>query len=172
GSYSIVGYVPPQGEAQPHGRQEVIGGDYFRAMQIPIIAGRAFTDADAADAPPVVIIDQYLVNRYFTDRSPLGQQIRRGGPTSPAFTIVGVAGTINSIDLGEPVAKERIYYPVAQQARTAMALVVKTGLDPKTLVAQVRSAVAAIDPEQPMADVRTMEEWVARSLEGRRSPML
>src|SRR5206468_8296818 len=57
-------------------------------------------------------------------------------------------------------------------ARTAMALVVKTGLDPKTLVAQVRSAVAAIDPEQPIADVRTMEEWVARSLEGRRSPML
>jgi predicted permease len=172
GSYSIVGYVPPQGEAQPHGRQEVIGGDYLRAMQIPIVAGRTFTDADSADSPPVVIIDQYLVNRYFTNRSPLGQQIRRGGPTSPAFTIVGVAGTINSIDLGQPVAKERIYYPVTQQARPAMALVVKSGVDPKSLVSQVRSAVIAIDPEQPIADVRTMDEWLARSLEGRRSPML
>jgi predicted permease len=150
----------------------VIGGDYLRAMQIPIIAGRAFTDFDSADSPPVVIIDQYLVNRYFANRSPLGQQIRRGGPTSPAFTIVGVAGTINSIDLGQPVAKERIYYPVAQQPRPSMALVVKSAVDQKTLVSQVRSAVMAIDPEQPIADVRTMDEWLARSLEGRRSPML
>jgi putative ABC transport system permease protein len=172
GSYSIVGYTPPQGEAQPHGRQEVIGGDYLRAMQIPIVDGRAFNDADAADAPPVVIIDQYLVSRYFKDKSPIGQQIRRGGPTSPPFTIVGVAGTINSIDLGQPVAKERIYYPVAQQARPMMALVIKGAVDPKTLVAQVRSTVAGIDPEQPIADVRTMEEWMARSLEGRRSPMM
>ena len=172
GSYSIVGYTPPQNDAQPHGRQEVIGGDYFRAMQIPLVAGRTFTDADSADAPPVVVIDQYLINRYFRDRSPLGQQIRRGGPTSPAITIVGVVGTINSIDLGQPVAKERLYYPVTQLARGSMALIVKTRVDPRTLVSQVRATVASIDSEQPLADVRTMEEWMARSLEGRRSPML
>jgi putative ABC transport system permease protein len=105
GSYSIVGYTPPEGETEPHGRQEVVGGDYFRAMQIPLVAGRTFSDADSGDAPPVVVIDQYLINRYFRDRSPIGQQIRRGGPTSPAITIVGVVGTINSIDLGQPVAK-------------------------------------------------------------------
>jgi len=172
GSYSIVGYNPPSNEAQPHGRQEVVGGDYFRAMQIPIVAGRGFTDADSADAPLAVVIDQVLVNRYFKDRSPLGQQIRRGGPTSPAFTIIGVAGTINSIDLGQPVTKERLYYPVTQQPRPSMALVVKSGVEPHSLIAQVRAAVVAIDPEQPIADVRTMEEWVGRSLEGRRSPML
>jgi len=113
-----------------------------------------------------------LINRYFRDRSPLGQQIRRGGPTSPAITIVGVVGTINSIDLGQPVAKERLYYPVTQLARGSMALIVKTRVDPRTLVSQVRATVASIDSEQPLADVRTMEEWMARSLEGRRSPML
>jgi predicted permease len=172
GSYSIVGYTPRQNEAQPHGRQEVVGGDYFRAMGIPLVEGRLFNDADAADSPPVVVIDQVLVKRYFTDRSPIGQQIRRGGPTSPAFTIVGVVGTINSIDLGEPVTKERIYYPVAQQPIAAMALVMKTGSDERALVSQVRAAVASIDAEQPVADVRTMGEWMARSLEGRRSPML
>jgi putative ABC transport system permease protein len=161
-----------KGEAQPHGRQELIGGDYFRAMQIPLVAGRLFNDADTADAPLVVIIDQYLVKRYFPNQSPLGQQIRRGGPASPAYTIVGVVGTINSIDLGEPVAKERLYYPVTQQPSPAMGLIVKTRIDPRALAAQVRSAVAAIDPEQPMADVRTMDEWMARSLEGRRAPML
>ena len=172
GSYSIVGYTPPQNDAQPHGRQEIVGGDYFRAMQIPLVAGRLFTDADTADSPPVVVIDEFLVKRYFAGRSPIGQQIRRGGPTSPAFTIVGVVGTINSIDLGAPVAKERIYYPVAQQPNAAMALVVKTGTNEQALVSQVRSAVASIDPEQAIADVRTMGQWMARSLDGRRSPML
>ena len=172
GSYSIVGYNPPSNEAQPHGRQEVVGGDYFRAMQIPIVAGRGFTDADSPDAPLSVVIDQVLANRYFKDRDPLGQQIRRGGPTSPAFTIVGVAGTINSIDLGQPVTKERLYYPVTQQPRPFLALVVKSAVEPHSLSAQVRSAVAEVDPEQPIADVRTMDEWVARSLEGRRSPTL
>src|SRR3954463_14195084 len=98
GSYNIVGYTPPQGEAQPHGRQEIVGGDYFRAMQIPLVAGRLFSDADTADSPLVVIIDQYLVKRYFGGTSPLGRQTRFGGPQSPAYTIVGVVGTINSID--------------------------------------------------------------------------
>jgi putative ABC transport system permease protein len=172
GSYSIVGYTPPQNDAQPHGRQEVVGGDYFRAMGIPLIEGRLFSDADTAESPRVVVIDQLLVNRYFKDRSPIGQQIRRGGPTSPAFTIVGVVGTINTIDLGQPVTKERIYYPVSQQPIAAMALVLKTGSDERALVPQVRAAVASIDVEQPIADVRTEEEWMAQSLEGRRSPML
>ena len=124
-----------------------------------------FHEAQHASAP-------VLNERYFADRSPIGQQVRRGGPTSPPYTIVGVVGTINSVDLGEPVAKERLYYPVTQQPNPSMALIVKTRIDPRMLVSQVRSAVAGIDPEQPMADVRTMDEWMARSLEGRRAPML
>jgi predicted permease len=171
GSYSIVGLTQPPGTPLPHGRQEVVGGDYFRAMQIPIVAGRAFNNGDALNTPPVVVVDEYLVKKYFADRNPLGQQIQRGGPTSPTFTIVGVAGTINSIDLGQPVTKERIYYPVTQAARPSMALVVKTALDPLTLVTPMRAAVQAIDPEQPVADVRTMDQWVARSLQNRRTPM-
>jgi predicted permease len=172
GSYAIIGHTPGPSESAPHGRQEVVGGDYFAAMRIPLVEGRFFTDGDTPESPGVVVVDQVLAHKYFANRSALGQQIRRGGPDSPPLTIVGVAGTINSIDLGQPVAKERIYYPVAQQPRPGMALVLKTGLDPADLVAQVRSAVQAIDPEQPLADVRTMDEWVSRSLEGRRTPML
>jgi putative ABC transport system permease protein len=141
-------------------------------MQIPLLQGRVFTDSDTAESAPVVVIDHYLANRYFANRSALGQQIQRGGPQSPKLTIVGVVGTINSIDLGQPVAKERIYYPIAQQARPSMALTLKTGLDPADLVQQVRVAVQSLDPEQPIADVRTMEQWIERSLEGRRSPMM
>ena len=172
GSYAIVGYTPGAGEAAPHGRQEVVGADYFKAMQIPLIEGRLFTDGDTADSPPVVVVDKYLADKYFSKKSAIGQQIRRGGPQAPPFTIVGVVGTINSIDLGMPVTKERIYYPVAQQPLPSMALTLKTGLDPQTLIPQVRQAVQSLDPEQPLADVRTMDQWVLRSLENRRTPMM
>jgi putative ABC transport system permease protein len=169
GSYAIVGMNQVPGDPSPHGRQEVVGGDYFKAMQIPLIAGRVFNDGDTAAAPQVVVIDEYLVKKYFKDRSPLGQQIQRG--PNAKFTIVGVVGTINSIDLGEPVTKERIYYPAAQVGPRMMALVLKTGLDPTALVPQVRAAIRWIDPAQPIADVRTMEQWLSRSLQVRRTPM-
>jgi predicted permease len=174
GSYSIVGRALQPGEAAPHGRQEVVGGDFFKAMHIPVVQGRVFSDGDTIDAPPVCVVDEYLAKKYFANTTAIGQQIQRGGPASPKFTIVGVVGTINSIDLGQPVTKERLYYPVTQQAQGrggGMALVLKTGLDPQTLVPQVRAAVRAIDPEQPVADVRTMEQWVSRSLQDRRTSM-
>jgi putative ABC transport system permease protein len=169
GSYAIVGYTPPAGEAAPHARQEVVGGDYFRAMSIPVVSGRVFTELDTADSQRVVVVDEFLVNRYFKDRDPIGQQIA-GSPTP--WTIVGVVGTINAIDLGEPVMKERIYYPVAQVAQAAMAVVVKTAIEPRALASQVKAVVGSIDAEQPIADVRTMDEWMERSLEVRRSPMV
>jgi predicted permease len=171
GSYSIVGRAQAPGEPMPHGRQEVVGGDYFKAMQIPLVRGRLFNDADTLDSPPVIIVDEYLVKRYFTGRDPIGQQIQRGGPTSQKFTIVGVVGTINSIDLGAPVTKERIYYPAAQQAPRVMSVVLKTIPDPQSLVPTLRAAVREIDPEQPIAEVLTMEQWIGRSLQTRRAPM-
>ena len=169
GSYGIVGLNQAPGEASPHARQEIVGGDYFKAMQIPLIAGRTFNDGDTLKSQSVAVVDEYLVKKYFPDRNPLGAELTRGGQTK--YAIVGVVGTINSIDLGQPVTKERIYYPAAQQAPRLMALVVKTPLDPQTLVPQVRAAVRGIDPEQPIADVRTMDQWIARSLETRRTPM-
>ena len=173
GSYSFVGRTIAPGEAAPHGRQEIVGGDYFKAMRIPLLEGRFFNDGDAPTAPPVCIVDEYLAKKYFAKGSAIGQQIQRGGgPAAPRFTIVGVVGTINTIDLAQPVTKERLYYPMTQQPRGAMALVLKTGLDPQALATQVRAAVREIDPEQPIADVRTMEQWVARSLENRRTNML
>jgi len=171
GSYSIVGYTPGPGEARPHARQEVVGADYFSAMQIPVVEGRVFNEGDTADSPQVAVVDRYLVDKYFKGRSAIGQEIQRGGPDSPKIRIVGVVGIINSIDLAQPVTKERIYRPIAQQPPGGMALVVKAAIDPTQLVSQVRSAVQEIDPEQPIFDVRTMEQWMDRALEGRRTPM-
>jgi predicted permease len=172
GSYSIVGYTPGPGEVAPHGRQETVGGDYFQAMQIPLRAGRTFDQRDGPDAPPVVVVDEFLVQRYFRGRSPLGQQIRRGGPDSPAITIVGVVGTINAIDLAQPVDKERLYYPVTQQSLATMSVVLRTAVAPATVVAPLRQAVRGIDADQAIATVRTMDEWIARSTMTRRAPMV
>ena len=172
GSYSIVGYTPGPSEAAPHGRQEIVSGDFFNAMQIPLVEGRFFNDGDTADSPGVVVVDQYMARKYFSGKSALGQQIQRGGANSPRLTIVGVAGTINSIDLGQPVTKERIYRPASQVPPGTMSLMLKTGVDPETITQQVRAAAQQVDPEQPIADVRTMEQWVSRSLEGRRLVML
>jgi hypothetical protein len=127
GSYNIVGREVAPGETPPHGRQETVGGDYFKAMGIPLLAGRYFNESDVATAPPVVIIDEYLVNKYFAGKDPLGQQIRRGGTN--AFTIVGVVRTISSIDLAQPVTKERLYYPASQQGPRMMSIMLKTSND-------------------------------------------
>jgi predicted permease len=169
GSYSIVGYTPGPTEAAPHGRQDVVGGEYFRAMQIPLVEGRVFSDGDTSVSTPVVVVDQYLAKKYFSGNSAVGHQIRRG-PT--IFTIIGVVGTVNSIDLSQPIIKERLYYTVAQRPQPSMALMLKTGVDPTQLVGQVREAVQSIDPEQAIAEVRTMDQWVSRSLENRRTPMV
>jgi predicted permease len=168
-SYSIVGYTPPPGTPPLHGRSTVVGGDYFRALHIPLVAGRFFTTSDTAAGPHVAVIDDLLAQRYFAGRDPLGRQIQSHGET---FTIVGVAGTIRAEDLGQPAEKERIYYAYPQRALDAMTLVIKTDRDPRALVNAVRQAVMSVDPEQPIADVRTVDDWMSRSLEPRRAPML
>jgi predicted permease len=167
GSYAIVGRTLAPDEPTPHSRQEIVGGDYFKALQIPLIAGRVFSDADTPSAPRVCVVDEYLVRKYFPNGDAIGHQIQNG----PTFTIVGVVGSINSVDLGQPITKERIYFSASQRGPQAMGLVVKGGVDPRSLVASVRAAVQAVDPEQPIATVRTLDEWVTMSMEGRRTPM-
>ena len=171
GSYSIVGYTPGPTEARPHARQEVVGADYFRVMEIPLVEGRFFNDSDTPTSAPVAIVDQLLVDKYFKGRSAIGQEIQRGDANSPRIRIVGVVRTINAIDLGMPVEKERVYRPLSQNTNSGMALVVKAGLEPQQLVSQVRETVRQVDPEQSVFDVRTMEQWMDRSLEVRRAPM-
>ncbi|CAN5668281.1 ABC transporter permease [soil metagenome] len=171
GSYSIIGYTPGPGDPRPHARQEVVGAEYFKAMQIPLIEGRVFNDGDTAESPMVAVVDRYLAEKYFKGKTAIGQEIQRGGPDNPRIRIVGVVGTINSMDLGQPVTKERIYRPVTQAPNFGMALVVKASMEPTQLVSAVRRAVSEINPEQPIFDVRTMEQWMSRSLEGRRTPM-
>ncbi len=139
-------------------------------MGIPLVDGRVFRDADGPDSPRVVVIDRFLANRQFPGASAVGQQLNFGSPRN--YTIVGVVGTINDADLSQPVAEERIYFSGRQLPIADMRLVVKSAVEPTALASQVAASVRAIDPEQAVSEVRTMEQWVSRSLGGRRTPTM
>jgi putative ABC transport system permease protein len=170
GSYTIVGRPIPPGGTPLHAQDDWIWGDYFKAMGIPLVEGRTFDDRDAPDAPRVVIVDRMLAERRFAGESAVGRQLNFGSQRN--YTIVGVVGTINAADLAKPVPEERIYFNVVQLTQSAMTLVVKTAADVSTAAPAVRGIVRAIDPEQPIARMQPMRQWIAGSLEGRRAPML
>ncbi len=170
GSYAVVGQAQNSNGQPPHARQDQVDGDYFRAMGIPLVDGRLFRDADGSDSPRVVVVDRFLAKRQFPSGSAVGRQLNFGSPRN--YTIVGVVGTINDADLSQPVAEERIYFSGRQLPIADMRLVVKSAVEPAALASQVAAAVRAIDPEQAVSEVRTMEQWVSRSLGGRRAPTM
>ena len=169
GTYGITARPVAPTEKPPHAQLETVGGEYFRALQIPVLEGRVFDDRDGADRPRVAVIDQLLARRQFPDRPPIGQLLNFGGPRN--YEIIGVVGTINAADLATPVPEERLYLSATQIASTTMGVVMKTAVEPSAVVASLRAAVRSIDPEQPIANVRTMEQWLDRSLQPRRAPM-
>ena len=168
GTYTVVDRPLAPGEQMPHAFMHTIGGDFFRTLEIPLRAGRVFNDGDTATTPRVVIVDEFLARRRFPGEDPIGRQLNFGSPRN--YTIVGVVGTINAGDLAKPVPEERVYFNVAQVAQSIMGIVVKTSVEPASLAAPLRAAVQAVDPEQAISDVRSLDDWRARSLQPRRTP--
>ena len=169
GTYRIVGRALAPTERLPHAGQGFVAGDYFRAMRIPLRDGRFFNDTDTATSPRVAIVDQFFADRQFPHESAIGHQINFGSPRN--YTIVGVVGTVNGSDLARPVPEERIYLNATQLPLSAMDVVIQASLEPAALVPPLRAIVREIDPEQPIATARTLDEWINRSLSPRRTPM-
>ena len=117
----------------------------------------------------MVVIDRLLADTHFPGESAIGHQINFGSERN--YTIVGVVGTVNAADLAKPVPEGRIYFTATQLTPISMSLVVKTAVDPASIAPQIREAVRAIDSEQAIAHMRTMGEWVTRSLDTRKAPM-
>ncbi len=172
-SYSIKDFPRSPGEATPHAQVMSVDSGYFAATKIQILRGRAITDADVAGAPQVVVIDQFLAQRYFKGLDPLGRQINFGDETKPdLYDIVGVAGDAHFTGPAEPVLQETLYFSQAQLPARTMGVVIKTALDPQTLVSALRNAVQQIDPEQPIFDVKTMDQRLIQTLQTRRAAMV
>src|ERR1700746_3552062 len=148
-----------------------ITGDYFRALQIPLLAGRTFDLRDNADAPKVVIINETIAKRHFGSATEaIGKRLSIWRDEKFMREIVGVVGDTKTGSLtGEGGAQ--IYVPNAQAEFNLMGLVIRTAGDPAAFATTLRHEVQALDKDQPVYSVRTMDDVVANSLGTRRVSM-
>jgi predicted permease len=142
--------------------------DYFDALRIPIVRGRAFTPADSTDAAPVIVVNQAFVHRYSPDQDPIGRQINSNGVTR---TIVGVAGDVQTkVAFGNfgPLGAAPAAYVSVAQVSNGFVTMVHTWFSPswivrlagpqEGIVSQMQKAVASVDPQLPVAKFRTLDE--------------
>ncbi len=148
-----------------------ITGDYFRALQIPLLAGRTFELRDNADAPKVVVINETIAKRHFgSPAAAIGKRLSIWRDEKFMREIVGVVGDTKTGSLtGEGGAQ--IYIPNAQGQWNLMGLVIRTAGDPAAFANTLRHEVQALDKDQPIYNVRTMDDVVANSLGTRRVSM-
>ena len=159
--------APGAGQDVPSANYRMVSPDYFKAMGIPLVKGRLFTEQDNENAPPVVIINNALAKRYLATGEPLGRLVRRvnpqaGGPAFPWMQVVGVVEDIRHSALTADPRPE-MYVPFYQNASRDMAFVVRTQSDPKSISAAVREQIYGIDKDQPVYNVKPMEEIVSGS---------
>ncbi len=159
-NYNLRG---PNGQSQPTSAR-TISPQYFAAMGIPLIAGRAFADSDQTGAPGVAIINEYLARQLFPNRNPLGEKLRAGS-NAPGPTIVGVVKDSPQMSYELP-AQGEVYIPYQQFifATFMSTIVVRTEGEPTALAAALRKEVWAVDPNQPVVKVETMEQVIANSI--------
>ena len=133
-------------------------------MGIPLIAGRAFADSDQTGAPDVAIINEYLARQLFPNRNPLGEKLMAGS-NAPGPTIVGVVKDSPQMSYELP-AQGEVYIPYQQFifATFMSTIVVRTEGEPTALAAALRKEVWAVDPNQPVVKVETMEQVIANSI--------
>jgi putative ABC transport system permease protein len=175
--YSIGrGFIP---EGRPLTRDEnidanysTITGDYFKALQVPLIAGRTFEVRDNAEGPKVVIINESAAKRHFgSPKEAIGKRLNIWRDDKFPREIVGVVGDTKASSLtGETGAQ--IYVPHTQDPQwNFMAMVVRTAADPAAFTTTFRREVQALDKDQPIYNVRTMDDVVMNSLGTRRVSM-
>ncbi len=149
---TVPGYTPREGESMLARYQSASPG-FFKALATPILEGRALDDRDTAQAPRAAVINETLARRFFPDRSAVGRTINFFG--SAPWTVVGVIADIRDTpsDLTTPPA---LWMPLAQQPFPLVRGAVRTAHDPAGVLPAVRAAMAAVDAELPVADVRTL----------------
>ena len=168
----IDGTPPPQTwEERPEAGAIAISASFFRATGIEIVRGREFTDKDGTPGSEAMIVDQKLAAKLFGSGDPIGRRVRfpvrtpAAGAAPPAWrTVVGISRTVE--DLPEPGATPApgtAFTPYRQLPPTGAALLVRSRLDPGAMMNAVRREVAAVDPDQPVFTVQTLEQMQAQA---------
>jgi predicted permease len=153
----------------PQAFQLRVHASYFAALRIPVLAGRAFTPADRAGSPPVVVVDLAFARRHLGARGDgtgaLGRRVAFGDTVW--HEVVGVVGDVRYNGLAAP-ADPTVYYPFAQVPFVGMDMFVRTAGDPLRVVPSVRRAVLEIDAELPISSVAALDAEMAKSISGQR----
>jgi putative ABC transport system permease protein len=160
GPFSIAGQPPTDAGVQRFAVIKDISPNYFATMGAPLVEGRAFSDFDGPDSPPVALVSERLTKLYWPDKSAVGHSIKVGEqPSEPWLTIVGVVGDIKynwSASSPEPV----IYRPYRQSPQHYVAFGLRAVGDPDSLVSAVRLAVARVSSDQPIFNVETLDRVI------------
>lgn len=164
---------PPKGE-EPRAQRNSADQYYFKTMQIPLLSGRVFDEHDQAGTPPVAVINQTMARRYWPDEDPIGKRVRLGDidirDANITASIVGVVGDVKHGSLDEQSISQ-LYVAFAQNPFIFATLVVRTQTEPMSMANTVRGAVWAVDKDQPVWKVRTLEFLINRDLGPRRFMM-
>ena len=144
--------------------ERVVTAGYFETMRIPLIRGRPFDSHDTEGSPFVAIVNFAMAEKFWPNEDVIGKRFKLGYPssTSPWIQIVGLVGNVKQMGLSVP-SRQEIYLPYLQTQGNYMwprALVTRTSRDPRRTLEEVRQAVKSVDPEEPLDNVRTMDEIV------------
>jgi putative ABC transport system permease protein len=176
--FAVDGRPEPLPGQRPMTDYRMITPDYFTAMGMKLVKGRAFSRHDTEDAPGVVIINQTMAARFFAGEEPVGKRIGLSGNPVDWREIVGVVGDIRNYGLDADV-KPEAYVPLQQSGpeylsnvASAMNVIVRSPNDSSTLASTLREQVQALDKDQPVSEIRTMEWYLADSMAQRRFNML
>jgi putative ABC transport system permease protein len=175
-SFSVEGRTMPSDMQLPFALYRVVSPDYFRALGIPLQRGRFFDTRDAAGATPAVIINRQLAEQFWPGEDPTGKRLKVGPADSPNpwANVVGVVGDVRQAGLYGELLLE-LYVPYTQERRPWIAprdLVVRVKGDSAAFAGAVREAVWAVDKDQPVSNVRTMDQVFAAAVSRERFQML
>ena len=163
-AFTIEGEPPPPPGQDHVTNVSVCDNGYFRTMNVPLVRGRLFTEREMREKSNVVLISESLARKYFPREDPIGKRlgIYMTSPIVPT-EVIGVVGDVRFQDLTAP-PRPTTYWPHPQLAYSSMTLTVRAAGDPLTLAPAVERTVHELDKDQPVAEVRTMGQWVAKSL--------
>jgi putative ABC transport system permease protein len=160
-SFKRVTPVLPEGQPnvplsqRPFVDIEAISPQWFQTMRVPVLAGRPFSAADNAQAPKVVVVNETFARRFWPQQNPIGKRIVVGRWTDPA-EVIGVSADVRNKGLAQPT-QAQLYLAFPQLPWGNMNLLVRTTVPPLGMVSAVRAQIAAIDPDQPITGIQTVE---------------
>jgi predicted permease len=138
----------------------VVSPRYFATFGVPLLRGRDFTDADASNDTLVTVISASTAQKFWGSADPIGRTLRQAADTRP-FQVVGVVGDVRSTNLNQQAPA--LYLSAARRVWPLMDVVVRTDGDPKAVLPSIRHVVRTLDPQLPIATVRTMDEWLSNT---------